>query len=478
VHDDKKLATEKAISLVAAAVKRVNYHEELQKRTVEINPATLVIGGGITGMTAALEIAGAGKKVYLFEKSNHLGGLVAQFGLTFPYLDSAQQIIRPMIERVEENENIEVLLNSTADDISGYVGNFKLTVPMNDIDAELEFGNIIVATGLKPYNPQAIREYGYHYLPNVITSLEFEKMLLDGLIRTKEGKVPNDILIMHCVGSRNKNFHGYCSRNCCMTALKFANQIRSALPESNIYQAYADMRAFGKGCEELYLKTAGKDVVFLMYDQHRQLPEIRRAPANEECEMLIEIDEKLSGETVEVPADLVILMTAMEGREDAKEVARSVGISMCGNDFFIEKHPKLDPVATTTDGVFIAGSCQGPKDIPDSIAQAKAATARVLASIAVGQVQIEVTTAAVNEDVCCGCQTCVSVCPYTAISFDEEKNVSVVNEILCKGCGTCGAACPTGAIRTRHFTDEQILNQIEGLLATSNTKPETQEMEA
>jgi len=478
VHDDKKLATEKAKSLVAAAIKRVNYHEELQKRTVDINPATLVIGGGISGMTAALEIAGAGKKVYLFEQSDHLGGTVAQIDLTFPFLNSAQQIIQPIIIRVEENKNIDVLLNSKAENITGYVGNFKLMVPMNDEEAELEFGNIIVATGLKPYNPESIREYGYNYLPNVITSLEFEKMLLDGMIRTKEGKVPDDILIIHCVGSRNKNFHEYCSRNCCMTALKYANQICSALPKANVYQAYADMRAFGKGCEELYLQSSRKNITFLMYDQQQNLPEIRRAPESETCEMLVEIDEKLSGETVEVPADLVILMTAMEARDDAKEVARSVGISACGNDFFIEKHPKLDPVATTTDGVFIAGSCQSPKDIPDSIAQAKAASARVLASIAVGQVEIEVTTAHTNEEVCCGCQTCISVCPYKAIGFDEENNVSVVNEILCKGCGTCASACPTGAIRTRHFTDEQILNQIEGLLAATKNKPETQEMEA
>ena len=169
---------------------------------------------------------------------------------------------------------------------------------------------------------------------------------------------------------------------------------------------------------------------------------------------------RLSGETIEVPADMIILMVGMEAHEDAKYVAHSVGVSMCGNQFFIEKHPKLDPVATTTDGVYIVGSCQGPKDIPDSVAQARAATARILATISRGKVEVEVTTAVVNEDICCGCQTCIKVCPYTAIHFDEEKKVSVVNEILCKGCGTCGSACPTGAIRSRHFTDLQILSQI------------------
>ena len=188
--------------------------------------------------------------------------------------------------------------------------------------------------------------------------------------------------------------------------------------------------------------------------------------------MLINMKEQLSGEDIEVPADIVILMTAMEAQESAKEIAHAVGISMCGNEFYIEKHPKLDPIATTTDGVYIVGACQGPKDITECISQAWAAASRVLATIAVGQVEVEVTTAKVNEDLCCGCQTCISVCPYTAITFDEEKNVSVVNEVLCKGCGTCGSTCPTGAIRSRHFTDQQILSQIEGLMLTSIPKKE------
>jgi heterodisulfide reductase subunit A len=163
-------------------------------------------------------------------------------------------------------------------------------------------------------------------------------------------------------------------------------------------------------------------------------------------------------------------MTSMEAQENAKEIARTVGISMCGNSFYIEKHPKLDPVATTTEGVYIVGSCQSPKDIPDSVSQAKAAAARVLASIAVGTVEVEVITANVNEDLCCGCQTCISVCPYTAIHYESDNKVSCVNEILCKGCGTCGSTCPTGAIKPRHFTDQQILSQIEGMMKAVKTR--------
>jgi heterodisulfide reductase subunit A len=244
--------------------------------------------------------------------------------------------------------------------------------------------------------------------------------------------------------------------------LKYANQVRSALPEADIFEIYADMRSFGKGCEEFYNRTARNGTIFMMYDQRGDLPEINN---NGKGKLSISFHEKLSGEDVGVPADLVILMTAMESHEDAKDTARKTGVSACGNDFYIEKHPKLDPVATTTSGVYIVGTCQGPKDIGDSVAQARAAAARILATIAQGSVEVEVITAHVNEAICCGCQTCVGVCPYSAIDFDEENNVSKVNEILCKGCGTCGSTCPTGAIRSRHFTDQQILSQIEGLLA-------------
>lgn len=250
-----------------------------------------------------------------------------------------------------------------------------------------------------------------------------------------------------------------------MVALKYVHQIRASLPESNIFEIYSDMRAYGKGCEEFYALTTHRQIIFLMYDQQEQLPVIRQADRNDDCNMVIEMNEKLSGESIEVPVDMVILMVNMEAHENVKEVVHAIGVSLCGNQFFIEKHPKLDPVATTTGGVYIVGTCQGPKDIPDSVAQARAAAARILATIEGGTVPVEVTTANVNEKLCCGCQTCVGVCPYTAISFDEIKKSSVVNEVLCKGCGTCGAACPAGAINSKHFTDRQIMSEIEGIMS-------------
>jgi len=464
VHTDRTDATKKAKSLIAAAVNRVRFHEALDKRTVDINPASMVIGGGIAGLTAALEIADSGKKVYLLEKTGQLGGHVANIDLCYPYFQSAAQFVKPLISKVLKHPQIEVFFNAAVPEIHGYVGNFNAKVKVGSEEHELVFGNIIVATGLKTFNPSVIKEYGYGALPDVVTSLEFEQSLKNGQILTKAGKEPKNVVIIHCVGSRNEKYHHYCSRTCCMTALKYSNQIKSILPDSNVYQLYADMRAFGKGCEELYAETSRKNIVFMMFDQRGDLPVVSKAGTQDKCEMLVNFHELLSSTDVEVPADMVILMVGTEAHENAKEIARAVGISMCGNEFYIEKHPKLDPVATTTDGVYIVGGCQSPKDIPDSVSQAKAAAARILATICKGKVEVEVTTAVVNEDVCCGCQTCVKVCPYTAISYIEDRNVSYVNEVLCKGCGTCGSACPSGAIRCRHFTDVQILSQIEGLM--------------
>jgi heterodisulfide reductase subunit A len=467
VHSDRGEATKKAKALVFGAINRVRFHEALDKRLVEVNPATLIIGGGIAGITAALEIADADRPVYIIEKNDQLGGTVRDVDLTYPYFVSARQMIGSKVSRVMSHPRIKVFLNTQIKEICGYIGNFEASVPVNGSDEKISFGNIIIAVGLKAFDPSLVPQYGYGKYPDIITSFEFEQMLKSGHIALHDGKEPQNIAIIHCVGSRNALYHDYCSRTCCSTALKYANLLRSALPHANIYELYADMRSFGKGCEELYNATARRRVIFLMFDQRRELPRIRKAIPHEGKGLIIEINEKLSGEAVKVPADMVILMVAMEAHPNARDIAHTAGVAMCGNEFYIEKHPKLDPVATTTDGVYIVGTCQAPKDIPNTVSQARAAAARILATINRGTVHVEVTTAVVNEEICCGCQTCISVCPYSAISFNEEKKVSVVNEILCKGCGTCGSTCPTGAIRSRHFTDQQILSQIEGLISKS-----------
>jgi heterodisulfide reductase subunit A len=464
VHTDRDFATQKAIELVKGAIHRVRLHEPLEKRSVEVDGSTLVVGGGISGITAALTIADAGKKVYLVEKSNVLGGHTAQIDLLFPSLQQASQMMISKIKKLENHPNVEIFLNTEIEKLTGFIGNFE-THLNHGKDKNLKFGNIILATGMKAFVPDEVRSYGYGELSNVITSKDFEEMLLKGQIRTQDGIEPKHVAIIHCVGSRNSQTHEYCSRSCCTTALKYIHQISSALPDTHIYDLYADMRAFGKGCEELYTSASKNNVAFLMFDQENELPEIRKTIDGEEYKLVIEFNEKLSGESVKVPADIVILMVGMEAQIDAKTNSQIFGISVDKNHFYMEKHPKLDPVATTTEGIYVVGACQSPKGVIDSISQARAASARVLASIAQKTVEIEVTTSIVSEDVCCGCQTCISVCPYTAISFLEDKNVSFVNEVLCKGCGTCTSACPTGAIHSKHFSYKQILSQINGIMS-------------
>ena len=469
VHTDTVAATEKAKALVCAAICRVELHEPLETMSVDMCPNVLVIGGGITGMTAALELADAGNTVYLVEKDNHLGGNLARLDLTAPYLYSARDLITEKIVRIKENRKVVVYLESKVTEVTGFIGNFKARIQTSDKNTgnsgwkiNVKIGNIVVCTGYKEFDASRIVHYGYGKLPNVITSFELEKMIRSGSIETKEGKIPKYVAIIHCVGSRNKEFHSYCSRVCCMTALKYASEIKSANPDCYISDIYIDMHAFGKGHEDFYRKSSEAKTLFLMYEKGDR-PVIHKATPKDDCEMLIEVNEKLSGELIEIPADLVILMVGMEAREDSNEIARLVNISQDKDGWFIESHPKLEPVATTTDGIFIAGTCVAPKDIPDSVAQARAAAARILARIAKGKIEVDAVYSEVIEELCSGCRFCNQLCPYSAIEFNEEKKQSHIINALCKSCGVCVAACPSSAIKGRHFTDQQLIAQVEGL---------------
>jgi heterodisulfide reductase subunit A2 len=467
VHDDPRVATEKARALAMGATRRVANHQPLERMQVEMCPDVLVIGGGVCGLTAALELADGGSRVYLVERQGSLGGNVARVDLTAPYLDSARDLMQSLITRVEEHKRIDVLTRSEVNALEGFVGNFTATVESiwgdNVSVSQFRVGNVIVATGYKEFDASRVTHYGYGKLPNVITSFDFEKMLRAGRIQTSDGKAPQYVAIIHCVGSRSKEFHTYCSRVCCMTALKYAQEVKSAIPDCYVSDVYIDMHAFGKGHEDFYRRGSEAKTLFLMYGKNDH-PVIRKAGPGDDCDMLIEVNEKLSGETIEIPADLVILMVGMEARPDSEAVARLVNISRDKDGWFIESHPKLDPVATTTDGIYIAGACAAPKDIPDSVAQARAAAGRILARAIRGVIDIDAVFAEVDEDKCSGCRICNNLCPYSAITYDLDKKRSSVISALCKACGACVAACPSKAITARHFTDEQIFAQIEGVL--------------
>jgi heterodisulfide reductase subunit A len=332
---------------------------------------------------------------------------------------------------------------------------------------DLDVGCIIVATGFDSFDPTPMSQFGYGRYDNVITGFQFERMSsasgpTSGKIVLKDGSEPRSLAILHCIGSRDLNYHEYCSRVCCMYSLKFAHLIREKIPDAEVYDLYIDLRCFGKGYEEFYNRLQEEGVNFIR-GRAGEVTDIAETP-EEKGRLVVLCEDTLICQQRRLAVDMVILSNALEPRSDANEVAKLLSISRSKDGFFMEKHPKLDPVATTTDGVFVAGCCQGPKDIPDTVAQASAAAARAMAMISRGSVEIEAATATIEEEFCSGCKTCIVMCPYNAISFNEERKVSVINEALCKGCGTCAATCPSGAITSRHFTAEQIMAQLEGVL--------------
>jgi heterodisulfide reductase subunit A len=337
---------------------------------------------------------------------------------------------------------------------------------MKDETVEIDVGQILVATGFDLFDASAMAQYGYGRLDNVYSSLEFEAILnstgpTGGNILMKNGKEPRAVGIIHCIGSRDTNHHPYCSRVCCMYALKFAHLVRDRT-DAAIYQFYIDMRAFGKGYEEFYARLLDEGITMI----RGKAAEVVEGcwQGNGDPSLKIRCEDTLIGKFREIPVDMVILCNAMEPRRDSDAVRRLFSISKSPDGFFLERHPKLDPTSTSTDGVYIAGCAQGPKDIPDTVAQASSAAARILSVLAKGEVEIEPVRAMVQEQYCSGCKICSGLCPYNAIEFLEEKKVSHVQEALCKWCGTCVAACPSAAMTGHGFTDEQILAELDGLM--------------
>ncbi|WPD20998.1 MAG: FAD-dependent oxidoreductase [Candidatus Electrothrix scaldis] len=339
---------------------------------------------------------------------------------------------------------------------------------MQPENLELEVGSIIVATGFDLMDPTPMTQYGYGKHRNVFTSFEFERLSnATGptagklLIRDDEGKftkVPKSVAILHCIGSRDQNHHEYCSRVCCMYALKFAHLLKDKCGHDTIvYNFYIDMRCFGKGYEEFYKKVQAEGVRMIR-GKAGKITELA------DKTLIVRAEDTLSGRMVEINVEMAILCMAMEPRKDAVDVARTFGISTGAEGFFQEEHPKLEPVSTPSGGVFLAGTCQGPKDIPDTVAQAKGAASECLALSSSGTVEISPMISSIDPDVCIGCQACIGLCAYKAITFNAYKRVSEVNEALCKGCGSCAGHCPSGAAKVKHFTDKQIFAEIDGIL--------------
>ncbi len=339
---------------------------------------------------------------------------------------------------------------------------------------EIEVGSIIVATGYDLMDPSPMERFGYGKYKNVFTSLEFERLLnatgpTGGaiLMRNDNGEFqdpPESVAILHCIGSRDVNYHEYCSRVCCMYALKYAHLIKDRVGEEvPVYNFYIDLRCFGKGYEEFLNRVQGEGVK-LVRGKAARITDKAEDP-DEEGKLIVIAEDTLSGKLMRVPVDMVILCSAIEARKDASDVARLFGIAIGRDGFFLEEHPKLEPVSTATSGIFVAGTCQGPKDIPDTVAQAKGAASEAMALSTYGKVAVDPMISHIDPDICIGCQVCRELCAYSAIEFDERRGISVVNEAMCKGCGSCAAYCPSGAAKVRHFDDKEIFSEIEGLLA-------------
>ncbi|MFQ6001206.1 MAG: CoB--CoM heterodisulfide reductase iron-sulfur subunit A family protein, partial [Anaerolineae bacterium] len=404
VHEEKEGATRKAIQLVAAAVDRAFLLEPLEERRADVTPATLVIGGGIAGMQAALDIANAGFQVYLVEKEPHLGGHLALLDKTFPTLEPVAPPLAEEIKEVERHPNIGLLTSAEVIGIEGYIGNFKVDVADRTTIRDLKVGTIVVATGYDLFDARLKPEYGYGVYEKVITGLEFERLVSSSGSRIwVKGKEPQDVVFIQCVGSRDKSVgQEYCSRICCMYTAKQALLVKEMLPQARVTVLYMDVRAYGKGFEEFYDQVRGEGVIY----RRGNPSEIYRKGER----LVIRAEDTLLGEPVQLEADLVVLATGITPRRDSLKIANLLKLPRSPDGFFMEAHPKLRPVDTVTEGIYLAGCCQGPKDIPDTVAQAKAAAASAMVPLCQGQVKVEAVTSIIDEELCSGCGICAEIC--------------------------------------------------------------------
>ncbi|MFH1860574.1 MAG: CoB--CoM heterodisulfide reductase iron-sulfur subunit A family protein [bacterium] len=551
VHSDNKdAATDKAIKLIELAVAKVRRNEPLSKMYAKIEKRALVIGGGIAGIQAALDIAANGYKVMLVEKEPSIGGRMAQLDKTFPTMDCSACILTPKMVFVAQNKNITLQTYAEVVEVYGYVGNFEVKIkkkarfvsmekcigcgvctekcpskkalsefnaniavrkaiytpfpqavpnipvidkdtcmyfstgkckvcekvcPAEAIDYTQEdeiiterFGAIVMATGFDPYDHSSYGEYGYGEIPDVITGLQLERMISSGgptgghIKRPSDGKEPETVVFIQCVGSRDDSKgKPYCSRVCCMYTAKQALLLKEHYPNSQVFVFYMDIRAAGKGYEEFVQRVQSEYGVVYLRGRVSRIYEKRE-------KLLVKGVDTLAGKQVEIDADMVVLATGLEPKKGSQSLAQLFHIGYDQNGFYTELHPKLAPVETAISGVFLAGCCQGPKDIPDTVAQASATASKVGALLSQESLEIEPMISEVNPLLCSGCKMCYHACPYSAIEMEdkevrrgEARNVAKVLVSVCKGCGVCVAGCYCKAIDLKGFTDRQLMEEIE-----------------
>jgi heterodisulfide reductase subunit A len=543
VHSDKDRTTEKAYDLIKMAVTKVKSDLPLVSMSMSVIQRVLVIGAGIAGIQASLDIANKGFEVVLVEKEQSIGGRMSQLGKTFPTLDCSACILTPRMVEVATHPGIKMLTYSEVEEVSGFIGNFKAKIrkksrgldeslctgcgtciekcptkvpgdydggmgkrkaiytlfpqavpnipvldrtvcqfitsgkcgvckkicPAGAIDYEKEdeiieedIGAIVVATGFDPFDPTSKEEYGFGTYKNVITGLQLERLLHTAgptkgeVKRPSDGKIPNRIAFVQCVGSRDEHANKYCSRVCCMYAIKNALLIKEHDPGAEIFIYYIDIRAFGKGYEEFYKRAQEAGIKFM----RGRAAEIFQK--QDTGNLVIRADDTLLGIITENEVDMVVLSVGMVPRADASKIQRMLGIAASPDGFFMEAHAKLRPVDTLVDGVFLAGTAQGPKDIPDTVAQAKGAASGALEVIMHTSLELSPLVSQVDERLCRGCGDCKDVCEYGAVELVtlDSRLVSRINPALCKGCGACAVACCNGSIELRNFTDSTVFSMV------------------
>jgi len=478
MHEHEK-ATTKAKDLVRMAVARAALLEPQVEPEVEVEDVSLVIGAGVAGMTAALSMANQGFKVYLIERDKEPGGIVRRLHKLYPTLTDSSDVLDPLIEAVKSHKNVELMTSTTLKEVSGYVGNFNTILTSPSGDKEIDVGTIIVTIGALNYRPPE-GLYQYRVYDRVVTQEE-----LDGILKRGTLAEPERIVMIQCVGARKGEIRPsaleafpksdtaellrkilkarkeegwpYCSRICCMNAIKNAILVKEQYPKTDVVILFGDLRVY-KEYEDFYRRARDLEVRFVRHIEEAP-PEITQTP-NGKLEVLAY--DALSGLEVRFHADWVVLSTPLRPRRGEVLLARMLKIPISTDGFLMEAHLKLRPVDTNVDGIFIAGTVSGPKDVSESIISAEAAAAR--ASILMGnrKVRTDAITAVVDEDLCIGCGLCEEICPYGAAKIENQK--SQIREILCRGCGSCAAECPRRAITMRHYGDHQVLAQVKALL--------------
>ena len=547
-HSEKpEEATQKAKALIKMAVNRAARLEPLERGRIKANRSVLVVGGGIAGIQASLDLAKAGFKVFLVEKSPSIGGRMAQLDKTFPTLDCSACILTPRMAEVGRHPSIELLTYSEVESLTGFVGNFEATIrtkpryidstqctgcgecekvcPISipsefdlglknrkavyrpfpqaipnvftiDMNACVEclkcekacelpdvidhkqkeehrkitVGSVIVTVGCEVFDASLVPALGYGIYPNVISNIEFERLSnaagpTGGKILNLETKEPpKSVAFIQCVGSRDKRFYTQCCRIGCMVTLKQAILIKEKLGQStDVCICHNDMRSFGKAYEEFYERARQMGIRFI-----KGLPsEVKLAPNGS---LSFDVYESNTQKLLEIHADLIVLASGLTPGADFSKVQEVLRIQRSPDGFFLEAHPKLQPLETPTRGIFLAGTCHSPKDIPDTVAQASGAAMKAVELLITGEVEIDPFIAVVEENLCSGCRICESVCPYQAIEMKtqiadgEEKEVASVLAAVCQGCGACSVACPTTAIDMQHYRRGQIMAQITALV--------------